>query len=199
MSNEFQTPDPQSIWQNQPTEPFIMSADQLRYKAAQLQRKARFKTALSIILGIALFIFFGKQTLAGGDLVPRLGLGLITGWCLFFVYQAYHWTWPNALAQDATLSTTLHSYRTQLERRSDYARHIWRRAGLPFCFLGLALFALPGIIQSLNHPALLINFAPLISLLAIWLVAFYLIRRSDRRKLTKEIEELRAFEKANAS
>ena len=53
MPNEFPSPDPQNIWQNQPTEQFIMSADQLRYKAQQLQRRARVKTIFSIIMLIA--------------------------------------------------------------------------------------------------------------------------------------------------
>src|ERR1039458_3443638 len=43
MPSEFPMNDPRNIWQNQPTEPFKMSADELRRKAQQRQRKARFE------------------------------------------------------------------------------------------------------------------------------------------------------------
>jgi len=199
MPNEFPLPDPQNIWQNQPTEQFIMSADQLRYKAQQLQRRARVKTIVSIAIGIALFLFFARETVVAGYSVPGIGLGLISLWCLYYAYQAYHWRWPKQLAPDAALDTTLRSYRSALEGQGDYARNIWLRAGLPVCFLGMALFAVPGLIKSSGTPGLVTNFAPLFGLLALWFVAFFFIRRRDRRKLAQEIAELRAFEGANRS
>jgi hypothetical protein len=199
MPNEFPSPDPQNIWQNQPTEQFIMSADQLRYKGQQLQRRARVKTIFSIIMGIALFIFFGRQTFLAGYSVPGIGLGLISLWGIYFAYQAYHWTWPKRVAQDATLDTTLRSYKSGLEQQGYYARNIWLRTGLPFCFLGLALVVVPGLIKSFSKPGLFVNFVPLFGLLASWFVGFYFIRRRDRRKLAQEIEEVRAFEGANRS
>jgi hypothetical protein len=199
MANEFPSPDPKTIWQNQPTEQFSMSADQLRYKAQRLQRKARVKTIFSIIMGIALFIFFARQTFLAGYSVPGMGLGLISLWGIYFAYQACHWTWPNSVAQDATLDTTLRSYRTGLEQQGYYARNIWLRTGLPFCFLGLALVVVPGLIKSFSNPGLFVNFVPLFGLLALWFVAFYFIRRRDRRKLAQEIKDLRAFEGANRS
>jgi hypothetical protein len=199
MPNEFPSPDPRNIWQNQPTEQFIMSADQLRYRAQQLQRRARVKTIFSIIMGIALSIFFARQTFLAGYSVPGIGLGLISLWCIYFAYQAYHFTWPNRVAQDAAFDTTLQSYRSALEQKGDYTRNIWLRTGLPLCFLGLALVVMPGLIKSFSKPGLFVNFVPLFGLLASWFVAFYFIRRRDRRKLAQEIEELRAFEGANRS
>jgi hypothetical protein len=54
MPGESPMNDLQNVWQNQPTEVFKMSADKLRRKAQQLDRKARmaalFSTAIAIIL-----------------------------------------------------------------------------------------------------------------------------------------------------
>jgi preprotein translocase subunit YajC len=55
----------------------------------------------------------------------------------------------------------------------------------------------PGLIQSIDHPELLLNFVPILVLLVLWLIAFFFIRRRDRQKLQREIEVLRAFETAN--
>jgi preprotein translocase subunit YajC len=55
----------------------------------------------------------------------------------------------------------------------------------------------PGLIQSMDHPPLLMNFVPILVLLVLWFVVFFFIRRRDRQKLRRELEELRTFETAN--
>jgi hypothetical protein len=95
------------------------------------------------------------------------------------------------------VSTTLQSYRSELEKRRDYGRHIWRRAGLTFCFLGAALVLAPGLIKSIEDPRLLVNAAPVFVLLAIWLAVFFPMRRRNQQRLRQEIEELRVFEAEN--
>jgi len=197
MPSKFPMHDPQNIWQSQTTEPFKMSTTQLRLRAQQNQKKARLKAQFSIVIGLVLFVLFARTFAKGGDVVPRMGLGLISLWCLYFAYQAYRWIWPGRLAPDAPLNATIKSYRSALEKRRDYARHIWRKSGLTFCFLGLALVVVPGLIQSIDHPGLLTNFVPIFVLLTLWFVAFFFISRRDRRKLQREIGELRAFETEN--
>lgn len=199
MPSEFPMNDPRNIWQNQPTEPFKMSADQLRLKAQQRQRKAHFEAVYSIIIGLTLSVFFAWGSARGGEVFPRMGLGLLSLWCLYFAYHTYRWIWPGRLAPNGTLNTTLESYRRELEKRRDYGRHIWRRAGLTFCFLGLAMVIVPALIKSLDDPRLLRNVAPVLVLLAIWFPTFFFIRKRKQRKLQREIEELRAFERENGS
>ncbi len=69
MPSEFPMNDPQNIWQNQPTEAFKMSADQLRHKAQQRERKSRFEAVYSTIIGLTLFVFFAW----GSRQDPRVG------------------------------------------------------------------------------------------------------------------------------
>ena len=199
MPSEFPMHDPQNIWQTQTTELFKMSANEVRVRAQQQQKRARLKARFSIVTGLILFVFFGWQTfpIVRGGLLPRMGLGLISLWALYFAYQAYKGIRPGRLAPDTALDATLESYRSELEKQGDYARHIWWKTGLPFCFLGLTLAVVPGLIQSTGHPGRLMNFVPIFVLLALWLVAFSFIRRRDRQKLQRELEELRAFETAN--
>ena len=132
------------------------------------------------------------------ELAPRIGFGVLSLWGIYFAYQACKRIWQGRLAPDATLNTTLQSYRSELEKRLDYAQHIWRRA-LMFCFLGIALVIVPALIKSLDAPRLLVNFVPFFVLLAIWCAIFFPMRKRNQRKLQQEIEELRVFERENRS
>ena len=87
MPSEFPMNDPQNIWQNQPTEAFKMSADQLRHKAQQRERKSRFEAVYSTIIGLALFVFFAWGCARTHALIPRIGFGVLSLWCAYLCIQ----------------------------------------------------------------------------------------------------------------
>lgn len=194
MPDNFPMNNPRNIWQNQPTEPFSASLDELRRKAERWRWRARAGVLLSIVIGLGLSTAFALVFARTHETVPRLGIGVLILWCLYFAYQSYHWTWPGRLPPDPAVNTSLEFYRSELEKRRDYNRHIWRRAGLTFCFLGLALFLAPALIQAFGTPRLFVKMMPFFVLLAIWIVLFRFMGRRSRRKLQAEIDELRAFE-----
>jgi hypothetical protein len=196
--NELPTNDPRSIWKNQTTEAFKMSADQLRRKAQQRQRKSRIEAVYTIIFGLMVFVFFARTFVRVHEVAPRMGLGLVSLWGINLAYQRSKRFWPGRRVPEATLDTTLQSYRSELDKRLDNARHVWRRAGLGFLFLGVATFVVPGLIRSLDAPRLLLlNFGPLFVLLAIWCAIFFPMMKRQQQKLQQEIEGLRVFEREN--
>lgn len=199
MPSEFPRNDPRNIWQDQPTEPFKMSADELRRKAQERETKSRLEALSSIVVGIILCFVCTWAFARAHEVVPRMGWGLLSIWSLYFTHQVYKWLWPGRLAPDATLNTTLLFCRSVLEKRRDYGRHVWRRSGLPFCFLGLAMVLVPALVKSVQAPRLLVNAVPFFVLLAIWLAIFFPMRKRNQQKLQQEIEELRVFEKENRS
>ena len=200
MPSEFPMNDPRNIWKNQTTEAFKMSADELHRKSQQRQRKDRFVAVYSIISGLILFVFFAWTfARVHNEVVPRIGVGVMSLWGIYYAYQAYKWFWQERLAPDAALNTTVQSYRSELEKRRDYGRHIWRRLGLPFLFLGLAMVIVPGLIKSLDAPRLLLSFVPFFVLFAIWCAIYFPRRKRGQQKLQQEIDELRVFERENRS
>jgi NhaP-type Na+/H+ or K+/H+ antiporter len=199
MANKFPMNDPRIIWQNQPMEPFKMSADDLRRKAKQRQTKDRYAALLSMAIGLFLCVVFARTFVRVDELIPRLGWALLSLWCIYFVYQANKWIWPGRLAPDATASTSLQFYRRELEKRRDYGRHVWRRAGLTLCFLGMGMIVVPGLIKSLQAPRLLLHAVPFFVLLAIWFAIFFAMRKRNQQKLQQEIDELRMLERENRS
>jgi hypothetical protein len=114
---------------------------------------------------------------------------------LYRIYHAYKWIWPGDLPEEAPISTCLEFYRRALERRRDY-QHRWWRSGLPFfLLLGMVMAGLGTGARNaaLQHP--LLNALPFFLILAVWAVAFLLMRKKlGRENLQQEIEELRAFE-----
>ena len=194
MPSEF---DPRNIWQNQPTEPFKMSPDLLHHKSQQRYERARLEAMSSIGLGLILSVLFLLMFIRSENGISRYGSGLLSLWCLYFAYQGYRWVWPERLEPDATVSASMEFYRKELEKRRDYARHIWRRTGLTFCFLGLAMLVVPLLMKAVETPSQLVNAVPFFVLLAAWAVIFLSTQRRNRQKLQQEIEELQAFERGN--
>lgn len=151
-----------------------MSVDEMRLRVRQFQTKARIQVVYSIGVG--------------------LGFGLLSVWGIYAAYQAYKWIWPSNLPPDAPVSTSLEFYRSELERRRDYRRHVWRRSGLTFCFLGLVIALAPAFIASIDNPRLLLNAAPFFVFLTVWFVAFFFSKKRGQSKLQQEIDELRTYE-----
>lgn len=180
-----------------------MSADQLRLKAQKLEGKARFAVLWRIVLYLAVSVVMVgnvRQTLA---LVAwptvslwcmRVGFGFLAVWILYAAYDVYKAIWPQQVAQDAALDTTLQSYRRELERLHSFYRPSWRKM-MPG-FVGMALVMVPMLINEYKlAPQDLVNAAPAAVVVAIlWAICFALVRRR-RQKLQHEIEQLCAFER----
>ena len=167
-----------------------MSVDEMRLRAHRFQMKARFLVVYSITVGLAICVFFAWNCIRADEVLSRMGYGLLSAWGIYAAYQAYKWIWPSNLPPDAPVSTSLDFYRSELERRRDYRRHVWRRSGLTFCFLGLALALAPALIASLHNPALLLNALPFFVLLILWFAAFFIQKKRSQRKLQQELDEL---------
>jgi hypothetical protein len=206
MPSEFPRHNLQQVWQNQPTEVFKMSAEKLRRKAQQLDRKARLAVLFSAAVAILLFLWFGWgflsvqkfQTFGLGPFgmwITRLGFGVLSLWSLYSGYKTYKVLWPSSAASDADVKITLQSYKQQLEKRRDYSQNIWLRSGLIFCFLGIAMVVMPVLVRDVVTPLrLLANLGPIFALLILWLAIFIPQRKRRLRKLRAEIDQLRAFE-----
>lgn len=200
--------DPQNVWQNQPTEAFKMSVDQLRINAHKLERKSQFTELRSIVACAVVIFFFARfllnprpglapiqWTAASLDAI-RLGCALICIGAAYEVYKAWKRMRTWRFESGATLETTIRSYRTLLERRRNFFRRMWHNKALWFMLTGMVFAGVPILInESHRSPQFLLAAAPLAGLLAIWWIAVVVIQRCSQRKLQQEIDQLRAFER----
>ena len=197
MPSDFPIKGPQEIWQNQSTEPLKISATDLRRKALALQSKARIAVLFIIIIGTICCVVFAWFFARAHAALARMGYGLVSLCIIYAAYHAYKWTWPGNLPEEAPINTCLAFYRRELERQRDYS-HRWWRSGLPvLTLLGVVMAAVgTGARNAPPHP--LLNAFPFLLALAIWVVAFLLLRKKQGPKiLEREIEELRGFEREN--
>jgi hypothetical protein len=196
MPGDFSMKDPEQIWQNQPTEPLKMSANDLRRKAADRQLKARFEALSTILIGIILCLVFAWSFARARNMLARMGWGLLSLCGIYAAYHAYQWIWPGHLSEEAPIGTCLEFYRRALERKRDY-QYRWWRSGLPGLFvLGMVMGGLGtgASNAALQHP--LLNALPVLLILGGWVVAFLLMRKKlGREDLQRQIDELRAFER----
>lgn len=196
MANEFPPNDPRNIWQQQSTEPVKMSANQIRMRAQRHEFNARMEALITIVTGILMSFAFARTFTRTADATSRLGWGILSIWGIYAAVQAYRWIWPRKLPPDTTpAGPSLAFYRSELERRRDYGLHVWRRSGLPVCFLGMALVVAPGLAAALHAPGRLWNAAPFAILLALWIAFFVPMRRRKQQLLDDEIDELNQLER----
>ncbi len=208
MPDKFTMNDPQSVWQNQTTEAFKMSVDQLRIAAHKLEKKSQFEALYSIVVCAVVFVFFARIVLHPGPMVGpipwpaaslwsvRLGCALICIGGLYEIYKACRRFRSSRPAPEASLETTVHSYRKRLENRRNRFRNYWHYKGLWIILTGMALAIAPRLIDSYHQgPQHLLEAAPLAGLIVLWLIAVAVIRRRVQRKLQQEIDELQAFER----
>jgi hypothetical protein len=194
VTSEPPTNDIRTKWQNQPNEPNGIPVEEIREKAQKLQRKARREVLLFYAFALLFVVFFGRSFARTHETLPRIGLSLLIAWSLYFPYQAQKRIWPRSSAAKVASTTSLDFYRRELERRRDYARHVWQWLLGPI-FFSLGIFLLPAVIKAIQNPRLWLNLLPFGLLLAIWSALYCPLRKRELRKLQWEIDALDTLQK----
>jgi hypothetical protein len=194
MRDEFGQNDPRKIWQDQPAEPSTMPLEKIRQKAEELRAKTRRQllgnvaTPL-IVVALCAFAFAGKRIPA---LEPLLLIAL--AWSLAGLYFVNRGMWSAAMPGDAALSTGLESYRKEIERR----RYLIRRTllwsfGPVILTIGTFIAALAKVAGDQIFP----NALPFLTLVVIWIGAYFVLRVREQRGLQREFDELNRIERDN--
>jgi hypothetical protein len=199
MRNDSSTNDPRTIWQNQPTEPSIMTLEKIRQKTQELHAKTR----RGLLGGIAVSLLFAGISgygIALGDGPVRAAFAFAVAWSLAGQYFINRGMWPATLPADAPLGTGLESYRQEVERRRYLSGRFLLWSFGPVALAIAALIALLlsfGVRRGMLLKGTLLNMIPFLALLVIWIVSVFVMRMRDRRQLQREIDELRDIERAN--
>jgi len=94
------------------------------------------------------------------------------------------------------LTAGLEFYRREIERR----RHLFRRV-LQWSFgpvlLAVAALLLPIVTGGIKKRGAFRNMLPFLTLLALWIGGFFILRIRQQRQLQREIEELNGIEREN--
>jgi hypothetical protein len=183
-----------------------MTLEEIRHKTQELHAKTRRQTIGNLIVPLAVFAFYGYGIAKFPNPVLRTVFACGIAWSLAGQYFFYRGMWSAMLPGDAALSTGLESYRREVERqRSLFGRFmLWQFGPLIFAIATLILLILTLGIGDRGMPVdgailkgALLKMSPFLTLTAIWIVSFFVVRMRAQRQLQREIDELNDIERAH--
>jgi hypothetical protein len=194
MPDDSRENDPRTVWQNQPTEPSTMTLEKIRQKVRELHAKTRKQLLgnFAVPLIVAAFCGFGMKQFP--ELRPLFGLAI--AWSLAGLYFLNRGMWSAAMPGDAALSSGLEFYRQEIERR----RHLFRHTlqwGFGPVLLAIGTFILAIVKMGVRDRRVFPNSMPFMTLVVIWIAAYFVIRMREQRELQREIDQLNDIEREN--
>jgi hypothetical protein len=186
--------DPKTIWQNQPTEPSIMTLEKIRQKVRELHAKTRRQLLGSLAVPLIIIGFYGFAMKQFPALQPLFAFAF--AWSLAGLYFLNRGMWSAAMPGDAALSTGLEFYRREIQRRQHFFRTVILWSFAPV-LLTIGAFILTLAKIGDKDQGIFPNAMPFIVLVVIWIAAYFVIRVREQRQLQREIDELSDIERAN--
>lgn len=174
-----------------------MTLEKIRQKARELHAKTRRQLfgTLAMPLVVGFFYAFGIKQFPQMQRVlqPLFAFALV--WSLAGLYFLNRGKWSEAMPGDAGFSAGLEFCRREIERRRDYFRRVllWS-LGPMLLAIGTFLIALAMIAGRQIFP----NAMPFMTLVVVWMAAYFVIRVRQQRELQREIDELNAIERENS-
>jgi hypothetical protein len=196
MRNDSPENDPRTIWQNQPTEPPVMTFEKIRQKVRELHAKTRRQLLgnLAVPFIVGFFYTLGVKQFPSLQQILRPLFAFALVWSLAGLYFLNRGKWSVAMPGDAGLNAGLESYRREIEWQRGYFRRVllW---GFGPILLAIGTFILAMAIVS--GKAIFPNAMPFMTLVAVWIAAYFVIRIRQQRELQREIDELNDYEREN--
>jgi hypothetical protein len=199
MRNDLPEDDAKTIWRAQPTEASAMTLEKIRQRTQELNAKTRRDlyggmTLPLIVAGISAWgIKWGVAWDTGPVVVAVFVLAI--AWSLAGQYFGNWKMWSATPPGDAASGTGLESYRWEVERR----RYLSGRFLLWYfgpVALAIATFTVPLVSVGIRR-GMLLNMAPFLTVLVVWIVSVFVVRMRQRRELQREIDELNELERVN--
>jgi hypothetical protein len=196
MPDKFTNDNSKTIWQNQPMEAPRMTLETIRQKASESQSKTR----RELIGGIAITLIVVGISVLGMLWQSNAGtcvmFAIAIAWALAGQSFLHRGMWGAGLPADATLSTGLEFYHQQIKNRQAIVRRVLEWSFGPVILsIGTFVVVLVGIARGRSLPVTTV--LPFSTLCVVWIVAFFLRRSREQRKLLREIDQLRNAETAN--
>jgi hypothetical protein len=198
MPDDLAGRDPKAIWQKQTTETSKMTLQLIHAKARDLQGKTR-RQMLGAFAGPVAALFFyivGAREFRPLEQTLHLLFASAVAWSVVGLYFLNRGIWRSGVTpHDAGLTSGLDFCKQEIARRQLLFRRI-----LLWSF-GPILLAITTFILALAMIAgsrILPNGLPFLIFVAVWIVAYLVIRLREQRALDRELEELNEIERQNS-
>jgi Flp pilus assembly protein TadB len=170
----------------------------IRHKTQQLQEKTRRElfgqnAALLFLVGC-----YGVGIWWVNGAVLRAAFALAIVWTLAGLYFVDRENLSDAAQLEVSLSTSLESYRREVERRRYLSSRflLWTLAPTLLAIAALSTFLLT---IGWNHHGFLRSTIPFFTLLGLWFIGLFVKRMRQQRDLQRELDQLNEVERSNNS
>ncbi|MDW5265257.1 MULTISPECIES: hypothetical protein [Acidobacteriaceae] len=127
--------------------------------------------------------------LRGSGIGTRLVFVLATTWAFAGQFLLHRGMWSASPPPDPTLSTGLEFYRHEIDKRQRLVRRVLQWSFGPVILsIGALIVVLGKIAKGSSLPISAVM--PFIALIGIWIIAFFVRRLREQRKLLLEINEM---------
>jgi hypothetical protein len=169
-----------------------MTLEKIKQKVRELNTKTRHELIKAIVAPVLVVAISCLAFAQAQDPVQRWMLAFAFAWSLAGQYFLHRGMRLATLPGDAAMTAALEYYRREVERRKAlYSR------GLLWSFGPIVLALGAFCLTFVRNRERLLNALPFITLVAIWIVAFLVLRTRIQKGLQLEIDELRNVERTN--
>jgi hypothetical protein len=188
MPNDPNPTDPRHLWQNQEDERVTITLEDVRRRAARLQRRIYWRNLREYVAGMIVIGVFGASLwhYRGWQLVPSVLLIVGTVYVLFQIHRRGS---ARSLPVEADLNASLEFHILELERQRDALRTVVLWYLLPFMPGFVAEIVVSAADRGVSRPLIAFGVALPLMFIAIWK-----LNESGARKLDRRIRELREME-----
>jgi hypothetical protein len=200
MQNDSREDGVRTIWLSQPTEKTTMMISKL---IEQRSRTLRAKTRRGLIGTLAaplaagiFYVYSMKEGFPALRYVLQPSIAFALAWSLAGVYFLNRGMWSAVMPGDLGLNTGLKACRLEIERQRDLLHRslVWSFGPI---MLTVATFIVALALVPPRGRGIFPNGLPLLIVLVVWVVLFFVIRLRQQRELQREIDELKDIEMEN--
>lgn len=182
----------QTLWVNQQSEDFKMSADEIRVRAGNLQSIVSRRNLLEYLVGGFLIAVFGAMAFVASYPLSKLGCALIAIGVAFVIWRLSVVARAGSVREAAAASDWAQFYRSELVRQRDALRGVWAWYLGPL-IPGMVVYWLAIGIRSIGTPSVVWEWATTLAGLGLTAFLYVWIAAANKKAadaLQKEIEAL---------
>jgi hypothetical protein len=198
MPDNLQSDDPRQLWQGQVLESNRISLALIRQRAQMLQNRGKSQALgrLTTPVVIGLLYLFSVKSFSGqwSPLHPLFAVAL--AWGITGAYFLRRSDSSKFTASNAGFSDGLKFCRDEVERQRRHLRGTLQWTFAPI-LVAIASFLLA--LAEVSSAAMFVRATPLISLVILWIGAYFLLRMRQDRALRRELEDLAELENERTS
>jgi hypothetical protein len=197
MQNNPSENDPRTIWQSQEREISTVTLERMiRRRAQKLHTRTVWERLGSFVGPVGIIVFSAVGIAMGYNPVQRVVFAMALVWSLAGVCVLNRGMWQGRLAQDAALATGLEFCRREIER-AIYAQRrflLWVFAPI---VLAIGALVVPHMGSGFRAGGTIAKMSPFLTVLALWVIGVFVVRRVRWKELRREIDDLNDIEREN--